>query len=47
MDPAEIARSLGISPATVRVQLHKARLRLDREVGDLRPESTAKKRKVS
>ncbi|MGW7445131.1 RNA polymerase sigma factor [Kitasatospora sp. NPDC054795] len=33
LDPAEIARSLGISPATVRVQLHKARLRLDREVG--------------
>ncbi|MGW3185547.1 RNA polymerase sigma factor [Kitasatospora sp. NPDC001119] len=47
LDPAEIAASLGISPATVRVQLHRARLRLEREVGELRPESTTSKRKAS
>ncbi|MFF2078399.1 RNA polymerase sigma factor [Kitasatospora sp. NPDC058162] len=54
LDPAEIATSLGLSPATVRVQLHRARLRLSREIGDHLPfarpaaaEGTAPKRKAS
>ncbi|MEU3570575.1 sigma-70 family RNA polymerase sigma factor [Kitasatospora sp. NPDC036755] len=54
LDPAEIARSLGISPATVRVQLHKARRRLTSEIGNhlpfARPDAakgTAQKRRAS
>lgn len=51
--PAEVAQSLGISPATVRVHLHKARLRLGAEVGEHLPfaqpaaQGTAQKRRAS
>ncbi|MFJ7280990.1 RNA polymerase sigma factor [Kitasatospora sp. NPDC098663] len=49
LDTAEIARDLGISQATVRVQLHRARLHRAREIGDDLPEAVdsaaAKKRR--